>query len=471
MFVKQLTPDLINIFLDGFCLGDGYFKPDSNIAKGYRRVFYTSSDFLIDDIQELLFKAGYNATIHYRKLANRSTWINDHIATSSKDGYMIAESSTDTELSVRMENVVIKPYKGKVYCLSVPPTELLFTRRNGRCFWSGNSGVPDPVFIPLEGALTSADNKVLLIGNMTRNTGYFYDTHFHPSIKKDWFRLHWDSRESENVDPSMPAYFARKYGVDSNVFRIRVIGEPPLQDENTLIPLWTAMQCVGQEFEVAEDEPLYLGVDVARYGEDASIILPRKGLKVLPWETFRKLSTIDLGGFVNQTYQELDAAGVGIDVIGIGAGVYDWLQKRNLKNLYEVNVSYSSSDIEKYDRLRDELWCRVRDNCALGLYSFPDLIPEGETESLGHMLANELATVRYKFNSHGGYKVESKKDLKARGIPSPNIADALCITEYFHNSATRVFKKAKEEEFTSSQGKRYGYGVGYGNAGGNWLGT
>lgn len=333
------------------------------------------------------------------------------------------------------------------------------------------SGVPDPVFVPLEGALTSADNKVLLIGNMTKNTGYFYDTHFHPSIKKDWFRLHWDSRESENVDPSMPLYFAKKYGIDSNVFRIRVMGEPPLQDENTLIPLWTAMQCVGQDFEVADDEPLYLGVDVARYGGDASIILPRRGLKVYPWETFRKLSTIDLGGFVNQTYQELDAAGVGIDVIGMGAGVYDWLQKRNLKNLYEVNVSYASSDIEKYNRLRDELWCKVRDNCALGLYSFPDLIPEGETESLGQMLANELATVRYSFNSHGGYKVESKKDMKARGIPSPNIADALCITEYFHNSATRVFKKAKEEEFTSSQGKRYGYGVGYGNAGGNWLGT
>lgn len=307
------------------------------------------------------------------------------------------------------------------------------------------SGVPDPTYIPLEGALTQQDNKVILIGNMTRNTGYFYDTQFHSAISKDWFKLHWDSRLSTNVDKSMPEYFARKYGVESNIFRIRVEGNPPLQDDTTLIPLWTAEQCIGNEIDVAEDEPLYLGVDVARYGDDSSIIMPRQGLKIHPWETFRKLNTIDLGGFISQTYQELNASGCAIDVIGVGAGVSDWLEKHHMKNLYQVNVSLTSSNIEKYHRLRDELWCRVRDNCLLGKYSFPDVKQCGEEESLGQQLASELATVRYKFNPHGGIVVESKKDLKARGIPSPNIADALCLTEYFSNSATRVFAKDKEE--------------------------
>jgi phage terminase large subunit len=305
------------------------------------------------------------------------------------------------------------------------------------------SGIPEPTFVPLEGAMTSPDNKAILIGNMTKNKGYFYDTHFNVDIRRDWTTLHWDSRESTIVDKSMPEYFARKYGVDSNVFRIRVEGNPPLEDENTLIPLWTALQCIGNEVEVAEDEPLYLGVDVARYGNDASIILPRQGLKVHPWETFHKLNTIDLGGFIVQTYQDMDASGVAIDVIGVGAGVSDWLQKHNLKNLYQINVSNSSSDLEKYDRLRDELWVKVRENCLLGLYSFPDVKVAGETESLGQQLASELSSVRYKFNKHGGYVVESKKDMKARGVESPNIADALCLTEYFANKATRVFAKDK----------------------------
>ena len=316
------------------------------------------------------------------------------------------------------------------------------------------SGIPDPTFIPLEGAMTQLDNKVILIGNMTKSTGYFYDTHFHNEIKKDWCCLHWDSRKSSIVDPSMPLYFAKKYGIDSNVYLIRVVGDPPLQDERTLIPLWAAEQCIGTEFEIAEDEPLYLGVDVARYGDDASIILPRQGLKIYPWETFRKLNTIDLGGFINQTYQEVNAEGCAIDVIGVGAGVADWLQKHNLKNLYQVNVSAASSNIQKYHKLRDELWVKVRDNCLLGKYSFPDVKVSGETETLGQQLASELATPRYDFNAHGGIVVESKKDMKARGIDSPNIADALCLTEYFSNKATRVFAKEKPQYYPQ---RRYGY--------------
>lgn len=329
-----------------------------------------------------------------------------------------------------------------------------------------SSGVDDSMYIPLEGALTFKDNKVLLIGNMTKNTGYFYDTHFNANINKDWNCLHWDSRKSSIVDPSMPEYFATKYGVDSNVFRIRVEGNPPLQDENTLIPLWAAQQCVGQEFEVAEDEPLYLGVDVGRYGDDPSIVLPRRGLKIYPWETFHKLNTIDLGGFVNQTYQELEAAGCSIDSIGVGAGVADWLEKRGMRNLYQVNVTMASSNIERYHRLRDELWVRVRDNCLLGKYSFPNVKVHGEQETLGNQLVSELAAVRYSYNAHGGLIIESKKDMKARGVGSPNIADALCLTEYFHNTATRVFsKKVLEMERERSRYRNMGMGGSH-----SWMG-
>jgi hypothetical protein len=309
-----------------------------------------------------------------------------------------------------------------------------------------SSGIPDPVFIPLEGALTQPDNKTILIGNVTKGQGYFFDTHYHNEIKKDWIRLHWDSRKSTNVDPAYPDYMARKYGINSNIYRIRVEGLPPLADDTTLIPLYTAEQCIGNDFEVADDEPLYLGVDVARFGSDDSVILPRRGNLISPWERFNGLNTISLGGFILQSYQEMEAAGCAIDVIGVGAGVSDWLFKHNLRNLYQVNVTEASIGLEKFDRLRDQLWCAVRDKCALGIYSFPDIKNPDDTESLGQQLANELGSVRYDFNSHGGIKVESKKELKARGIASPNIADALCLSEYFSNISTKVFKKAKSEK-------------------------
>jgi hypothetical protein len=123
------------------------------------------------------------------------------------------------------------------------------------------SGIPDPVFIPLEGAMTQEDNRVLLIGNMTKNSGYFYDSHFHPELSKPWTQLHWNSKYSTNVKPEYPNYMATKYGLESSVYRVRVEGEPPLEDETTLIPLAWAIQCIGNETIVSEDEPRYLGVD------------------------------------------------------------------------------------------------------------------------------------------------------------------------------------------------------------------
>jgi hypothetical protein len=436
-FIKQLTPELINVFLNAFCVGDGYFKPFNG---GYRRIFYTSSPQLSNDIQELLFKAGYNATIQYRKLEGKTTWIRDHFATSSVDGFAIGESSTETAFSIRMENVKIRPYTGKVYCLTVP-TGILFTRRNGKCFWSGNSGVEDPVFIPIEGALTQEDNRVMLIGNPTKNKGYFHDTQFHSEISKMWFKLHWDSRDSENVKPDYPVYMANKYGVDSNVFRIRVAGLPPLEDERTLIPLYWAEQCIGKYIEVDDEEPIYLGVDVARFGEDKSIILPRHGLRVLPWITFQGMNTITLAGNVQMTYGDVAAEGCAIDVIGVGAGVADYLRKQRMPNLFDVNVSWASSESTKYALLRDELWWRVREKCMYGYYSFPDIKLPGETLSLGQELANELSSPYYEFNRNGAVKVEGKKEMKKRGIASPNIADALCITEYFYSASTKLFRK------------------------------
>lgn len=309
------------------------------------------------------------------------------------------------------------------------------------------SGIPDPVYVPLEGALTQEDNKVLLIGNPTKNKGYFYETHFEPGIKNNWNKLHWDSRDSTNVTKETIQYFKNKYGEDSNVFRIRVAGEPPLEDEKTLIPLWWAEQCIDSGVTADEDDPMYLGVDVARYGDDKSIILPRKGLVISPWETFQSMNTITLAGFIGQCYQENDSNGIAIDEIGVGAGCCDWLVKHGYKT-FGVNVACASSDNRKFHRLRDELWCKVRDKCMKGLYNFPATPvqrDDGVTIQLGQELANELSSPLYSFDNNGAFIIETKSDMKKRGIMSPNIADALCLTEYFESMAPLLFGNQKRK--------------------------
>lgn len=321
------------------------------------------------------------------------------------------------------------------------------------------SGVPDPVFIPLEGAMTQEDNRTLVIGNMTKNFGYFYESHFDDRIAKNWKRLHWDSRKSSLVSDKMVDYFRVKYGEESNVFRIRVAGEPPLEDEATYIPLHWARSCLGNEVIVPESEPLYLSVDVARYGDDYSVVLPRRGLQITAWDKFQGMNTINLAGFVHGLYRDLSAEGLAIDEIGVGAGVVDWFYNHNRRMLtseeaircFGINVASEAPNKSKYHRLRDELWGRVKEKCMKSLYSFPD------TEA-GEELCNELSQPRYFYDNNGAVQIESKRDMKLRGVSSPNIADALCLSEHFESMAPQAFKRPTAKKKDSSLlNSRYGW--------------
>ena len=312
------------------------------------------------------------------------------------------------------------------------------------------SGVSDPVYVPLEGALTQEDNRVLLIGNMTKNKGYFHETQFHPTISKSWCKLHWDSRKSSNVSKEMIQYFEEKYGIDSNVFRIRIMGEAPLDDSLSFIPLSWGIQCIGNEIEVDETWPLTLSVDVAREGDDVSVILPRRGNKIYPWDQYKEMHTMLLANKIVATFQDLEAHSVGVDSIGVGGGVIDWLQydPRGLgvKCAFGVNVAEAATDNRKHHRLRDMLWDKVRLNCMTSKYSFPDQMVRrnGVDINLGHELANELSSVRYSSDRNGAIQIESKREMKSRGVASPNIADALCISEYINPMTMALWGRSSQ---------------------------
>jgi hypothetical protein len=294
------------------------------------------------------------------------------------------------------------------------------------------SGVPDPVYLPLEGAVTTPDSFVLLIGNMTRNSGYFYDSHYR-DLSDRWNKIHWSSKDSENVDPSWIEFMGAKYGTDSNVYRIRVEGEPPFEEESALIPLAWATQCIGNT-DVSSDpnDPLHLGLDVARFGADSSVLMPRQGNYIYDYKTKNGLNTVEIAWFAQQEYEEMDAQAIAVDEIGIGAGVVDNLKLHMApQTVFPVNVSNKSSNPKKYNRLRDELWWNVRKKCEKGLYRFPP-------GKVGQDLCDELATPKYSYPDGGMVKVESKKEMKARGVPSPDIAEALLMTEYFQVRAKLI---------------------------------
>ena len=164
-----------------------------------------------------------------------------------------------------------------------------------------------------------------------------------------------------------------------------------------------------------------MAIDVGRYGDDASVVMSMHGPVVTRIEEYRSMDTEQLSNWAMSRIFDEEPAAVMVDVIGVGAGVADKLRHRTEANVIDVNVSeMPSDDPGKFHRLRDELWWKLRELFEKRAISIPN-----DPELIG-----ELTVMKYDMDM-GKVKVESKKQLRSRGIASPNKADALCMTQYF----------------------------------------
>jgi hypothetical protein len=300
------------------------------------------------------------------------------------------------------------------------------------------SGMPRGVYKPIEGAMTQDMNFAILIGNPTRGNGYFYDT-FH-SDRDRWITVHWNSENSPLVNQEDLKVDQEKYGRSSNWYRTRRLGEFPKAEPDTLIPLEWVEAAVNKEIIISDEDPVIMAVDPAGMGRNKTAIAIRKGRKVLEIKTLEQVDTMEVVGFCLRVMDEYDPQDVGIDPIGLGAGVYDRLRELGNK-VVSVDVRRNASNEEKFFKLRDELWWKAREAFEKGTVSIPK--DDG--------LIGELSAVKYKPHSSGKIKIESKADMKARGIQSPDKADAFIMTLYFRDSAYRQqlqdkYRRKKEPE-------------------------
>ena len=303
-----------------------------------------------------------------------------------------------------------------------------------------SSGVPDPVFKPLEGGLTGPCNLVIQIGNPTQSRGFFHDSF--TKNRQDWLVCHWNAEESELVQKSHVERMARKYGRDSNAYRIRVLGLPPIASDDILIPYDWIVAAKGRDLLIEAETPVVIGVDVARFGDDKSIILRRQGPIVKGLLEFTKLDSRELASWALGEIQEENVACAAIDVIGWGAGTFDILNEVAPCPVLPVNVAEAASNAEQFMRLRDELWWWIRIRFQEGTISLPDNVDDE--------LLDELSCIKYNFSktSKEKIKIESKQELRDRGVASPNKADALCLSEYavrFIGARTRPQQKQRRQ--------------------------
>jgi phage terminase large subunit len=282
------------------------------------------------------------------------------------------------------------------------------------------SGIDEAVYEAAGGSMSSSGAITLLIGNPTRSSGFFWRCHV---LERDrWFTMKVSSADSRRVTPNYVAEIAQRYGTDSNAYRVRVLGEFPIADADTLIAASLVDDAMVRDIALDLTAAEIWGVDVARFGNDASVLIKRRGSVVpeMPRQ-WRNFDTMQLAGAIKAEWDALPQGAkpslICIDVIGIGAGVVDRLHEQNLPIL-GINVAETPSTTGRYSRLRDELWVRCREWLETRAVRLPR----------DDQLRDDLVAPRYAFLSDGRLQVESKNLMRARGLPSPDHADALNLT-------------------------------------------
>lgn len=282
------------------------------------------------------------------------------------------------------------------------------------------SGVDDIVFQVAEGALTGEHARVFMAANPTRNSGYFHDSHH--KMRHLWHTIHVSCFDSTQVNPEYAEQMAIKYGKDSNVYRVRVMGEFPLEDDDVLMPLSLVMAAVDRDVEPITSYMPVWGLDVARFGNCRTALAKRQGNVLMePIKSWRKRDLMEVSGLILNEYEETDKKDLPgqilVDSVGLGAGVVDRLKELGLP-VRGINVGESPSAKPRFSRLRDELWWRSRE----WFEARDSKIPMDDN------LIGQLTGLKYKLSSSGKIEVERKEKLMERGLESPDEADAFVLT-------------------------------------------
>lgn len=311
------------------------------------------------------------------------------------------------------------------------------------------SGVHEKIFESAGGSMSGHNCQTMLLSNPTRTSGFFFRTHHQESDR--WFTVKIGYKDSSRVTQDFVDDMALRYGRDSNTFRVRALGEFPRTDLDTMIPFELVEAARNRDIKVPEHLRPVWAVDVARFGDDDTVLLKRNSIAVLP--DIKVWNGLDTMQVANRIKLEWDQAlpserpsVILVDVIGIGAGVVDRLSELGLP-VRGINVSEVAAQKEQYRNLRTELGFLGKDWLESRDHILPDC--DGtclDKQSCVHeRLAMELTTIKYDVTSGGKLLMETKRDMKKRGYKSPDLADA-----YFLSFA--------EEPVTLLHGSKDGWG-------------
>jgi hypothetical protein len=284
------------------------------------------------------------------------------------------------------------------------------------------SAIPTIIWETASGFLSDAQTQRLwfAFGNPTQSTGRFREAF---NENSGWHTTQVDAREISFTNKQQIAAWERAYGADSDYFRIRVRGVFPRTGQSEFISAAVVAAAQARDGEPQRFDALVIGVDVARYGDDESVIVARKGrdARSIPAVRLRGLDTMQLAARVVELTQSLRADAVFVDGGGVGGGVIDRCRQLRLA-VHDVQFGARAdrsdflSQGERYANKRAEMWGAMRAWLATGA------IEDAEE------LRNQLVAPSYGFTSRDEIQLERKSDMRARGVPSTDWGDALALT-------------------------------------------
>lgn len=294
------------------------------------------------------------------------------------------------------------------------------------------SAIPDIIWETTEGALTDAETQIIwaVFGNPTRNSGRFKECFRGGKFAKYWNSKQVDSRQVSFTNKAQIAKWIEAYGEDDDFVRIRVYGQFPKVGELEFFNADDVQAAMERDAISQITDPLALGVDVARFGANCSVIFFRKGrdARSIPRQVYRGMSTVDLAAKVFAAHEQYHSNGIFVDGGGVGGGVVD-----NIRNMHlfcfdvafggkaTLDQSATGSQGEKYANKRAEMYGALRAWIKSG-----GAIPNDQD------LKRQLCAITYTFNNKDAIQLVSKEDMmKDLDGLSPDDADALALTFAF----------------------------------------
>lgn len=310
------------------------------------------------------------------------------------------------------------------------------------------AGLSNDIFGAIENPLSTGNTHELLLSNPTQSVGAFRDTFnsdlykkFHISafdtpnlasfgitqedIESGEWQKKWGGQElpyPQLISPQKVAERYKEWGKGSYLYVVFTLGDFPEAGVNNLCRLSDVEFAMSRELERKEyDKHLRIAaLDVARYGDDECCFAVRQGNKVLDIITWGHQESTYTAGRTARLIKEYRPVRIYVDVVGLGAGVYDILKKEigSEFKIVEFDSGKQALDKERYLNRRAE-----------GYWDFSQKLGDGELDlpESGKLKA-QIADIRYTYNPRGLLQIESKEDAKNRGSKSPDVADAVMMT-------------------------------------------